>query len=478
MQIHSRKVLKFRTHNSILRLLTGLFLAAILTGGCAHYPMNQPIQEFDPDFFKLDKVSNISDNSESLVIALAFSGGGTRASAFSYGVMEELAKTEVTIDGEKRRLLDEVDVISGVSGGSFTAAYYGLYGDRIFEDFEGRFLKKNVQGALLARTFFWPVNWVRLLSPYFGRSDLAAEYYDNYVFDGATFGDVLSQPGPAIYINATDMALGDWFTFTPDMFAGICSDLSSYPVSRAVAASSAVPVVLTPISLHNYAGSCGFEIPEWMARALEEGKTSTRQYHEASRLNTYFDTEKRPYIHLVDGGVVDNLGLRADIDRLHLMGDAWTSLKERGLENIHKGVIIVVNAEVAIDTSWERKKSPPGDMPMFSSFTNAAITRYNFETIMLLRSITERSAEEIRTKRCNALEYMSRAGAKETCDEIEFYIIEVKFDALPDEAERDYLKHLPTSFSLTSEQVDKLREAASRILVQSEEFQRLLEDIK
>ena len=82
------------------------------------------------------------------VIYLAFSGGGTRAAAFAYGVMEELSATQIAIGGERRSLLEEVDTISGVSGGSFPAAYYGLYGDRIFQEFEPRFLKKNVQRAL------------------------------------------------------------------------------------------------------------------------------------------------------------------------------------------------------------------------------------------------------------------------------------------------------------------------------------------
>ena len=71
-----------------------------------------------------------------LLLLLTFSGGGTRAAAFSYGVLETLRDTKVTIHGHEGRLLDKVDWISGVSGGSFTAAYYGLFRDRIFQDFE------------------------------------------------------------------------------------------------------------------------------------------------------------------------------------------------------------------------------------------------------------------------------------------------------------------------------------------------------
>jgi NTE family protein len=80
-------------------------------------------------------------------LLVSFSGGGTRASALAYGVLQELRDTQVGVGGERERLLDEIDVISSVSGGSFTSAYYGLYGDRIFEDFEERFLRRNVQSA-------------------------------------------------------------------------------------------------------------------------------------------------------------------------------------------------------------------------------------------------------------------------------------------------------------------------------------------
>jgi hypothetical protein len=50
-------------------------------------------------------------------------------------------------------LQHEVDVISSVSGGSFTSAYYGLRGNRIFDEFEECFLRKNVGGPLLGRVF-------------------------------------------------------------------------------------------------------------------------------------------------------------------------------------------------------------------------------------------------------------------------------------------------------------------------------------
>ncbi len=172
----------FLTVNFMVRFFGAFTLLILFASGCAHYPLNQSLDQFDPGSGYRGKNMGDADNSDELGVYLTFSGGGTRASALSYGLLEELRKTEIIINGKKRRLLDEVDVISAVSGGSFTAGYYGLYGDRIFEDFESKFLRKNIQGALTSRMLLNPYNWVRLLSPTLKRSDVAAEYYDKYVF--------------------------------------------------------------------------------------------------------------------------------------------------------------------------------------------------------------------------------------------------------------------------------------------------------
>src|SRR2546430_14540126 len=177
----------------------------------------------------------------------AFSGGDTRAAALDYDVLEDLTRTGVGPPSQQHRLLDEVDLIPPVSGGSYAAAYYALWGDRIFSDFEPQFLKKRVQNALRLRILA-PWNTVRLFSPTFNRSDLAAEYSDQLLFKGATFGDLAARPGaPFLIINATDLTSGARFEFTQDQFDFLQSDLSHFPIARAVAASSAFPVLLSPV---------------------------------------------------------------------------------------------------------------------------------------------------------------------------------------------------------------------------------------
>jgi NTE family protein len=133
-------------------LLSLVVASPLLLGGCATRPINPPLLHYDANtkhqFEGLER--NRGDHRD--LVILAFSGGGTRAAAFSYGVLEALRRIEVvTNSGAKVRLLDEVDVITGISGGSFTALAYRLYGEKLFDEYEKRFLKRNVQGELIAR---------------------------------------------------------------------------------------------------------------------------------------------------------------------------------------------------------------------------------------------------------------------------------------------------------------------------------------
>ena len=94
----------------------------------------------------------------------------------------------------------------------------------------------------------------------------------------------------------------------------------------------------------------------------------------------YLDSEKTQYIHLVDGGVADNLGMRAVLDRVHAYGDFWTMLKRSKQEEVRKVVFLVVNAETEVDDRWSRSARPP---PL-----GAAIESYSFEKVRIRFSNT------------------------------------------------------------------------------------------
>ena len=96
---------------------------SVAVPGCATYrPVNAELAHYDPTYgYRAERIHQQRQIGD-VVLLLAFSGGGTRAAALAYAVLQELRDTEITRAGERVRLLDEVDIISSVSGGSFTAA--------------------------------------------------------------------------------------------------------------------------------------------------------------------------------------------------------------------------------------------------------------------------------------------------------------------------------------------------------------------
>jgi len=447
----------------------GLMLAGILIfSACtAQYPLNTKIEITQSPHLVRHKLASL-ERSDRLFLVLAFSGGGTRAAALSYGVLEALAKVELPDSakqnhsaGREHTLLGEVDMIYSVSGGSFTAAYYGLHGEDMFKDYRERFLIRNHQGILI-RGMLNPLNWFRLWSPRFGRSDMAQEYYDSVIFNGATLGDLVKGKGPLVIPLATDANDGLTFTFTPDQFALICSDFEQFPLSRAVAASGAFPGLFSPIILRNYAGQCDTKVPSWITDALEKPDLTSRTYYHALRTNTYLDPETKPYIHLVDGGVADNLGLRASMAFIAASGGMRDYLREVGFDKTRRVAFIIVDAATQEVPRWRLLDEIPGLGTILGVSSSIMINKYNFETIDLFRRYVQDWTDD------NAA-----AGKKP----ISFYIIHVAFNALPDQKEREYFQNISTTLYLHEDQVDKLRGVAERLLYASGPFQKLVRDL-
>jgi NTE family protein len=447
-----------RAHPSFLRLLLLTFVASAI-GGCAVYrPANVALRTWDGDYGYRQKRILDERPMGDILLLLAFSGGGTRAAALSYGVLQELRDSRVIVDGVEKRLLDEVDLITSVSGGSFTSAYYGLNGDRIFSEFEPRFLRRNLQRRLLFQVLR-PVNWLRTASTFFDRSELAVRLYDEEIFDHATFADLQNSGGPFIQINAADLAGGSRFTFFQPQFDLICSDLSKFEVARAVAASSAVPGLFTPITLRNYAGECGYPTPAWLTDALANPRQSTRRFRSAEVAASYLEG-KRKYIHLLDGGIADNLGLRGPLENVMLVGGIRERFDQLGVARPSHIVVIVVNAEVHPEPKFSFTPASPSLAMMISSVSGVQIYTYNFETLELMRESLRNWEGDLRRDGNGA--------------EVHTYVADVAFEALEDPKERAYFNELPTSFTLDDEQVDRLIEAGRRLLRESPDFKRLL----
>ena len=467
---------RFRTPSSLA------LASLLLLGGCATRPINPPIAQTDPSAGYRFETRQARDRNKDNLVILAFSGGGTRAAAFSYGVLEFLRRTEVVgPQGNKVRLLDAVDVITGVSGGSFTALAYGLYGDKLFDDYEQRFLKRDVQGEIVARTLS-PSNWGKLGSTGWGRSELASQLYDEILFNGATFGDLDRGKGPLILASATDISTGARFVFNQRVFDVLCSDLNAVPLSRAAAASSAVPVVLSPVTIDNYGGTCKTTAPGWVKPFLDSDnppRPAARAIRSLKAEQDFRDSVHRPYLHLVDGGISDNVGMRTVLDALEVLEALHDAGLPSPIESARRIIVISVNSLSSPPTNWDKSENPPGTVDILLKAAGTPIDAFSYEAIELLRDTAARwqTLRRIRNSTAFAANKDPAVAAALRVPPAEIFAIDVSFPMLKDKAELDYLNQQPTSFVLPPEAVDRLRAAAGTIIMDSPEFQRLLKDL-
>ena len=360
---------------ALSRLLLVSFILLFFTG-CATYG-NINNQELDnAPAVNYSVAASVSDQrSNQVTVALAFSGGGSRAAALAYGVLSALRDSKINLNNQPRRLLDEVDAISSVSGGSFTAAYYGLYGDKIFSHFEDEFLRRNITGELV-HGLFNPLLWFSRQ----GRTEMAVNYYEDRVFKGATFADLQRKDRPLIIINATDLGGGVRFSFLQEYFDLICSDLSSFPIARAVTASSAVPVLFNPVVVKNHKG-CESQSLRWLESMRHFTAGSPQLTQVVDHLSSYVLKNERPFIHLVDGGITDNLGLRAIYEMVEISGGARRFLDAIGVNTAPHLLVISVNASTEPQYGIESSNKIPSMDATINAVTDIQLHQDNIATI-------------------------------------------------------------------------------------------------
>jgi len=480
MTVRSGDLLMTRSRRSIL-IVVGLLLfvgtGLLLFGNRAPRPVNPPISRFEvPPAPRFEGLGTKQGAREDLVI-LAFSGGGMRAAAFSYGVLETLRRIEFTRSGRTTRLLDEVDLITGVSGGSFTALAYGLYGEKLFDEYERRFLKRDVQGQLVRRILN-PLNWGATLTGA-GRSELAANLYDEMLFNGATFADLKRRSGPTIAVSATELTTGSRVVFMPQNFDVMCAELSSFKLARAAAASSAVPVVLSPLTINNYGGLCGYQEPSWLRQFTDvprPPRPAGRILKRLQELREFDSAAEDRYFHLLDGGLSDNLGLRGVLDYLETFEALHAAGQPTPLDYLRRIIIFVVNSVSVPSNAWNNSARPPGTLTILVKAAGVPIDRYAGESVELLKDIDSRWAvlRELRDSEAFNRTKATKMAHVMNAPSTDIYTIEVSFQALRDKSERDYLNQLPTTFVLPDESIDRLRKAAATIILESPDLREVL----
>jgi NTE family protein len=320
-----------------------------------------------PPSVELGGTANASD--DDTVVALSFSGGGTRAAAFAYGVLTAFAETHVPGLSRSGSLLDRVNFVTGVSGGSVLAAYYGLKKRNALSDFKQRFLLRNAEEGLQTKLNL--LNIARGLQGGINDPTPFSSWLDDNLFDHATFKTLLMQRRPYIWINASDIYDRTPFIFGRVIFNALCSDLASYPISLAVAASAAVPVIFAPIVLEGYPGRCSMPLPQWVDRVRGNANAPPLLKLFANAMERYHSGEVR-YVKLLDGGIVDNYGLAGfTIARLLSTTPYGPLAPEQGVK-LRRLLFLVVDAGRAPSGAWAQTVAGPSGINLITAASDTA----------------------------------------------------------------------------------------------------------
>ena len=399
------------------------------------------------------------------LVFVSLSGGGTRAAAMSWKVLEEFTKipyayTDKNGNKVESTLADEIDYISGISGGSFAAAAWCFYKNDM-KLFRKRFIERNIQGALLKKLFIPPSNGIKLISPYYDRINIASELYDNEVFDKKTFNDLPAHP--VLWINATQLALGARFTYDKTYFDYLHSDLSKYPVGYACAASSAFPVLLSPITLKNYGDSSDLtkDIKYKMAKMNSVNSVEMDFY---CRSREFYNDKGNKFMHLADGGLVDNQGLQAIIDQFNTNGIINKRLNDRD-NPLQRLIIINVNAGVAGTDNSCRKESAPHINSVIEYTMVTSMDILSAKRWMKIKTL----CEEVYKSKIDIGEKTKSLSLLE-----EPYTIEINFRNLNEE-DRKQCNKLPTSFKLEDAQLELIDRVVPVLVDEEPEIKRLKE---
>ncbi|MCO6381150.1 patatin-like phospholipase family protein [Oceanicola sp. 502str15] len=443
--------------------------AAISLAACSavNKPLNQPLGA-DGNPSLIDE--SVIPGDGTTFIGLAFSGGGTRASAFSYGMLEALRDATAS-PGDPDGILSDVRLVTGVSGGSVTAAWYGYAGPGGMAKFRA-YLDKNGE-KYMANSPLNPVTLVRGLSGGANGRKTFGRFLDEELFRGATFGDLRRKSHVKTWINASDVANNVTFLFSPETFDALCSDLMKLPLSEAVSASAAFPLVFSPIVLEAHQKGCAYDEPDWLTAARHNPEASEAMKAHARALESYTNPEEARFVKLLDGGITDNFGTTGlNVERARAQ-NAYAPLTVEEAVKLERMLFLVANAGVRTDYGWTQKLPGPGGVQLAMSIATSSMSAATRTGYDAMRLTLDRWQEALVEFRCDlpASEVRRIRGSTAgwDCRDVKLFVGQVSFEGLPPEMQKE-LDGIPTRLRLKPEQVALTIEAARLSTRQNPEF--------
>ena len=391
-------------------------------------------------------------------IALSFSGGGLRAAAFAHGVLEALAETK-TATGD---LSDDVAFISSVSGGSITAAHFGLYGRAGLAGFRENVLLRDFESEM--NLSLSPANVVRLLNGGLNLKESLGDSLDRHVFHNATFADLYRHHKPDVRIHATDLYNRVSFPFIPRVFSILCSDIRSYSVSDAVVASMAVPLVFAPVVVRAYPDSCNEPLPAIFEKIKADPDSPRALKALEKGLSSYRDPSRVRYVKLVDGGVSDNFGVATISISRAVLGTPYAPMSERDAVKVRRLLFIVVDASRGPNGDWAQHEEGPSGVDLALLVTDAATDSSSRFAADSFGAMLHEWRDSLVQFRCGlGRDEVARLGGPKDwhCEDVRFYLAFLSIDRLQAD-DRALLEAIPTRLTLSAAQIDAAIQAAKR----------------
>lgn len=268
-----------------------------------------------------------------------------------------------------------------------------------------------------------------------------------------------------------ELSRGTGFEFTWDQFSLICSDLARVPLSFAVAASSAVPVALSPLTLKNHAHSCPPEMAERLLGQTDRtaaGLADYRQRLYRAQAESYLNAIARPYIHLVDGGLADNLGVQRLLDRALMSGGLRQTFAEVPIPpgSVRRVVLVVVNAAREPTRDIDALDTVPGVFDVAETLLFGAGARPTRATQEFLRDVIGQWRDELASGRVSPGTDAFAPGA-------DIHVVMVNLSDAPIERRRRLLR-MSTALTLPDDEVSELIRTGRKVLRHSPDFQALV----
>lgn len=407
-------------------------------------------------------------NDSQTIEFVTFSGGGTRAMAMGYEVVKNLIAIKYKAYGKDTSTLrDEIDMTSGVSGGSFVSAALGIYKSSEWNDFYKDGVYCNIQKSIIEEMVFKPWNWFRLMSPYFSRTDIAAEFYSKHIFKDRCFGNMFDRP--TVYINATLLAQETQLVFTPQFFGYLNSDINNFQIGYACAASSCFPVAFVPVTLKNYNGfvseSSMIKDPKY-SNAERNCVNDINQYYFLKMYRFMHDSTNR-WIHLADGGIAGNTGIERILDEFSTNGSINKAINNCK-SPLKRLIFIIVNADIDVPDKSCTIKTPPNaaDVILYTTSTSMDIM-CGVELNVLKGKISELwQAAQLANGTDPSLAQLEKP-----------YLIEINSRNINNASLRNAFNAVPTSFDLNTAQLNTVMNGVDTLMANNSEFIRLKHSI-